>query len=148
MIWKQPLPRLLLGHVWLHAARDAELARGRAALPAARHVLPGADCPTARGKDEASLPCPSLPFPSLPALGWEPRGCPQRWDGGSAAPRSDVAVTEKSNHFRACGAGFHCSSLMGSSFVSPYGAFSFSLPFQPFSKHLLWWRSWALAHHF
>lgn len=43
-----------------------------------------------------------------------------------------MAVTEKSDRFRACGTGFHCSSLMGSSFVSPYGAFSFSLPFQPF----------------
>lgn len=51
------MPRLLPGHVWLHAARDAELARRRAALPPARHVLPGADRPATRGKDQAFLPC-------------------------------------------------------------------------------------------
>lgn len=56
---------------------------------------------------------------------------PRRWGSGSAALVSDVAVTEKSDRFRACGTGFHCSSLVGSSFVSPCGAFSFSLPFQP-----------------
>lgn len=57
---------------------------------------------------------------------------------------SDVTVTEKSDHFRVCGAGFHRSSLMGSFFVSPYGAFGFSLLFQPFpgaacaDTHGLW----------
>lgn len=56
---------------------------------------------------------------------------PRHWGSGSAALVSDVAVREKSDRFRACGSGFHRSSLVGSSFVSPYGAFSFSLPFQP-----------------
>jgi len=58
-------------------------------------------------------------------------GRPRRWGSGSAAPVSDVAVTEKSDRFRACGTGFHRSSLVGSSFVSPHDAFSFSLHFQP-----------------
>lgn len=57
--------------------------------------------------------------------------CPCCWGSGSAAMVSDVALTKKSDHFRVCGIGFHCSSLMGSSFVSPYGAFGFSLLFQP-----------------
>lgn len=80
---------------------------------------------------------PSLPSPLQP--GSHVGGCPQCWASASAA-----ALTEKSDHFRACGTGFHCSSLMGSSFVSPYGAFSFSLPFQPFPStccggaHGLW----------
>lgn len=56
MIWKQRPPRLLFRHVWLHAARDAELARGRAVLPPARRVLSGADCPTTCGKAEPFLP--------------------------------------------------------------------------------------------
>lgn len=57
MIWKQPPPRLLFRHVWIYAARDTELACHRAALPPARHVLPGADCPAARGKTRAAFPC-------------------------------------------------------------------------------------------
>lgn len=69
---------------------------------------------------------------------------PRRWGSGSAALVSDVAVTEKSDRFRACGMGFHCSSLVGSSFVSPCGAFSFSLPFQPLLA-LAMVVSWALT---
>lgn len=48
------------------------------------------------------------------------------------------AVTQKSGCFRACGMGFHHSSLMASSFVSPYGAFIFFSPFPASS----WWCSW------
>lgn len=129
------MPHLLVRHVWIDAARGAELARRRAALPAARHVLSGSDCSTTRGK--------ARDFPTR-SWGRSCVACPCHWGSGSATLVSDVAVTEKSDHFRACGTGFHCSSLMGSSSAFPYGAFSFSLPFQPFptachgGAHGLW----------
>lgn len=59
MIWKQRPPHLLIRHVWIYAARDAELACCRATLPPARHVLSGSDCSTTCGK--------ARDFPSLPA---------------------------------------------------------------------------------